>query len=82
MIANILKILGTVATSLGILKQFGVNLGPVGNEALNILNDVPIDLTDFNNGQAVVLGTFTENGVPGTIVAVKNGGPAAASLGL
>ena len=82
MLATILGVLGSVAQALGVLKGAGVNLGPIGNEAITIIGETAVDLTNFTNGQAVVLGTFTEGGVPGTIVAVKNGGTAASSLGL
>lgn len=82
MIATILKVLGAVGSAIGILKQFGVDTGPIGNDLLHIVEDVPVNLTNFQNGQAVVVGTFSEGGIPGTLVAVKNGGPAAASLGL
>ncbi len=82
MIASILKVLGAVASAIGVLNQFGVNTGPIGNEVLRVVEDVPVNLTNFQDGQAVVVATFSEQGIPGTLVAVKNGGPAAASLGL
>lgn len=82
MINTILQVLGAVAGAIGVLKNAGVNIGPIGTEALKVIEATQTDLANFTNGQAVVIGTFTENGVPGTIVAVKNGGPAAASLGL
>lgn len=82
MIAFILRILGYAASVFGAAKQFGLNVGPIGAEVMNILDETSIGMADYEAGQAVVLGTFTQAGAPGTIVVVKNGGPAAKSLGL
>ncbi len=82
MISFILRILSYAASVFGAAKQFGLNLGPVASEVVNILDETAIGKADYEAGQAVVLGTFTENGAPGTIVVVKNGGPAAKALGL
>lgn len=82
MLANLIPIiLGAAAAIFSGLKSAGV-LTNIDNEALNIVDASQVDLANYAAGQAVVLGTFSEGGQPGTIVAVKNGGAAAGSLGL
>ena len=80
MLNAIFSILAQVAGALNILKGAGVNLGPIGNEAIKIIDATVADKTNFESGQAVVIGSFTEGGVPGTLFAAKNDGPAYKSL--
>lgn len=82
MLSTIFNVLGAIGSALGTLKLGGVNIGPIGNEALKVIDATEADHANFESGQAVVVGTFTENGVKGYIVAVKAGGPAASALGL
>lgn len=82
MLQALLGGLGQLANALGLLKTIGVNIGPVGNEVLKINNFTQTDIHNYESGQAVVLGQMSENGKPGTILCVMNGGPAAASVGL
>lgn len=82
MITTILNVLGAVASAFGVLKGAGVNLGPLGNEALTALESAAVNIANFENGNAVPIGHFTEGGVRGTIVVVKDGGSAATALGL
>lgn len=82
MLNTIFNVLSQVAGAIGLLKGAGVNLGPIGDEVLKVIQATAADKANFEGGQAVVIGHFSEGGIPGTIVAVKNGGPAAGSLGL
>lgn len=82
MLNLIFKFLAPIATALVALKNSGINIGPIGDEVLKVIDATEADKVNFEGGQAVVIAHFTEGGVPGTVVAVKNGGPAAASLGL
>lgn len=88
MLATIIKVLAGIASAIGLLKQFGVGISTgspaqvVENEILSIINDTEADHANYENGQAVIVATFTESGVKGYLVAVKSGGPAASSLGL
>lgn len=82
MLSWLLPALGAIATLLTGLKAGGVNLGTVGNDALNVLDASQVDITNYEAGQAVPLANISVDGMPGTIIAVKNGGAAAASLGL
>ena len=74
--------IGAVGSLLGSLKGAGVPLGSVGDFALKEIESTQIDEANYLAGQAVPIGTISYQGEPGTIVAVKNGGPAAQSLGL
>lgn len=87
MLATILKVLAGVASAIGVLKQFGIGITPgpaqtVENEILEVIDATTTDHTNYENGQAVIVATFTENGVKGYVVACKSGGAAAGSLGL
>jgi hypothetical protein len=64
------------------LKGSGVNIGSIGTVALQTIETTEQDEANYLAGQAVVVGTLSYDGQPGTIVVVKNGGPAAQSLGL
>lgn len=75
-------ILGAVGSILEGLKTAGINTGTIGDFALKEVQATQTDEANYLAGQAVPLGTFSYGGKPGTIVAVQNGGPAAASLGL
>lgn len=75
-------VLGAVGALLSTLKGSGVNVGSIGDFALNAIETTQTDEANYLNGQAVPVGTLSYQGKPGTIVAVMNGGPAAQSLGL
>ena len=80
--AIIAAALSAVGSLLGALKGSGVNIGDIGNLALTDIETTQVDEANYLAGQAVVVGSFSFNNEPGTIVAVKNGGAAAGSLGL
>ena len=80
--AIITAILAAVGGLLGGLKSGGVNVGSIGNLVLSDIQTSEVDEANYLNGQAVVVGSFSYDNQPGTIVVVKNGGPAAQSLGL
>lgn len=75
-------VLGAVGGILEGLKNAGVNTGSIGDFALKEVQATQTDEANYLAGQAVPLGKFSYGGKSGTIVAVQDGGPAAASLGL
>lgn len=87
MLKIILKVLSGIAGAIGVLKQFGIGVTPgpaqnIENEILKVIDATEADHTNYENGQAVIIATFTESGVKGYLIAAKSGGPAATSLGL
>lgn len=78
----ILVALQAAAALIAGLKSSGVNLGPIGDVVAKDIAEYTASKANYENGQAVVVGTFSENNVQGYIVAVKQGGQAAGTLGL
>jgi len=75
-------IFGGLSALLGALKSAGVPVGNVGDQVLSTIEHSEVDLANYESGQAVPIANFSVAGEPGYLVAVKAGGPAAASLGL
>lgn len=75
MITTILAMLAQLVSALGVLKSAGVNVGPIGTEAIAVITATETDLQNFATGQPVVIAHFTEGGAHGTLVALKDGGP-------
>jgi hypothetical protein len=92
MLPFIVALLNLAPSLVGGFKTQGITVGkplPAApgvsiplEEAASLIGTAGIDYVNFEQGQAVVLGTFSEDGKPATIVAFKNGGSAATALGL
>ena len=80
--AIIAAIIGGVGSLLASLKGAGVPLGPIGDVILQGVQLTQTDEANYLAGQAVPIHSFSYQNVPGSIIIVKNGGPAAQSLGL
>lgn len=80
MLNNIVAVLAKIAGALLVLKQFGVNTGTLGQEALDAIDATEATIADYQNGQAVVVASFTDGGVAGVLVAMNKTGPAYKSL--
>jgi hypothetical protein len=85
----IVALLNLAPSILPAFRKAGVAVAPIPggsnatiDEVEQIVGMAGADYANFESGQAVVLGTFTEGGKPSTIVAFQNGGAAATALGL
>ena len=89
MLPLIIALLNLAPSIIPAFRKAGVAVAPIPggsnatiDEVESIIGTAGADFTNFESGQAVVLGTFSEGGKPCTIVAFQNGGAAAVSLGL
>ena len=80
--AIIAAALGAVGSLLSSLKGAGVNVGSAGDLVLKDVLATETDEANYLAGQAVPIQAFSYQNEPGTVLIVKNGGPAAASIGL
>jgi hypothetical protein len=76
-----------LTTSLTTLQATGVVPAGAGTDALNeaiaALGKFNATVADYTSGQAAVIDdNFSFNGVPGVLLAVSKGGPAAQALGM
>lgn len=78
----IFKYLNFLPGLVQLLQQWGVNTGPIGAEAIKIVEATDTDLANYEAGQAVLVSTISIENEAGYLVAMKAGGPAAQSLGL
>lgn len=78
-IAGVVNAIGSILNS---LKGSGFPIGSLGDFVLKEVEATQVDEANYLAGQAVVLAPFSYQGQAGTILVVKNGGPAAQSLGL
>lgn len=76
----ITTILGLAGGLLGVLKTNGINTGEVGAAATTIVSTTTEDLSDYENGQAVVVSTISVGGKAGVLVAMDTAGAAYATL--
>lgn len=83
-VADIIKGLSILGGLLGVLKANGISTGSIGSMVAQDITNVEAYQTDYDSGQAVIVGKFQYSDAQGTseaIVAVmKQGGPAYASL--
>lgn len=78
----IAAIVAAAGSLLGSLKGSGVNIGNIGDLALQDIQVSQVDEQNYLNGQAVAVAPFSYQGEAGTVVIVKNGGVAAQAIGL
>jgi hypothetical protein len=79
MFAFLSKVIGIIAGVFGVLKASGVapNLDSV---AIADITSIQAYEADYDNGQAIVIGTLSLDGKAGVIAAMADGGPAYQAL--
>jgi hypothetical protein len=82
MLLTILKYLNFIPGLVSLLTSWGVPTGTLGAEAVKLVEATDADITNYEAGQAVVVANISVENEAGYLVAMKVGGPAAASLGL
>ena len=78
----IFKYFNFIPSLVQLLQSWGINTGPLGAEAVKVVEATDADLANYEAGQAVVVANISIENEAGYLVAMKAGGPAAQALGL
>ena len=78
----ILHALGYVPTIVQFVEGLGVKMPSIVDLAVKDIDSAEIEYQNLQNGQPAILGTFTENGMPCSIFAIKNDSSLGQQLGL